>query len=80
MFRRSSSTIMEPAELLGPVGLTRRRFVVNSSAEVVIEIAPHTLTKSKALSGAGVTSASLGAQRFDPAVQRTINHTAKHQV
>ena len=79
MFRRSSSTIMEPAELLGPVGLTRRRFV-NSSAEVVIEIAPRILTRTKALSGAGVTSASLGAQRFDPAVQRTINHTAKHQV
>jgi oxygen-independent coproporphyrinogen-3 oxidase len=74
-FGGGTPTIMEPAELLGLVGLMRQRFVLEDSAEIAIEIDPRTLTKTmtRALGEAGVTRASLGVQSFDPVVQRAIN-------
>ncbi|MBJ6127297.1 oxygen-independent coproporphyrinogen III oxidase [Microvirga splendida] len=74
-FGGGTPTIMEPSELLDLVALMRRRFRLDTSAEVAIEIDPRTLTKTmtKALGEAGVTRASLGVQSFDPVVQRAIN-------
>ena len=74
-FGGGSPTIMEPAQLVGLVGLLRERFLFRPDTEIAVEIDPRTLTAvmAAALSEAGVTRASLGIQSFDPAVQRAIN-------
>jgi oxygen-independent coproporphyrinogen-3 oxidase len=66
---------MEPAELLGLIALMRRRFLLESDAEIAVEIDPRTLSRAMTgtLGEAGVTRASLGVQSFDPVVQRAIN-------
>ncbi len=74
-FGGGTPTIMEPSELLDLVELMRRRFVIDGTAEIAVEIDPRTLTRTMttALGAAGVTRASLGVQSFDPVVQRAIN-------
>lgn len=74
-FGGGTPTIMEPAEFHELVELMRRRFVLDGSAEIAVEIDPRTLTRTMtvALGEAGVTRASLGVQSFDPVVQRAIN-------
>lgn len=74
-FGGGTPTIMEPSEFLDIVELMRRRFVLDDTAEIAVEIDPRTLTRTMtaALGAAGVTRASLGVQSFDPVVQRAIN-------
>ncbi len=74
-FGGGTPTIMEPSEFLGLVTLMRRRFMLDASTEIAVEIDPRTLTRAMtaALGAAGVTRASLGVQSFDPVVQRAIN-------
>jgi oxygen-independent coproporphyrinogen-3 oxidase len=74
-FGGGTPTIMEPAEFLGLIGLMRRRFDLDDSAEIAVEIDPRMLTPAMtaALGEAGVNRASLGVQSFDPVVQRAID-------
>ncbi|AWM85397.1 oxygen-independent coproporphyrinogen III oxidase [Microvirga sp. 17 mud 1-3] len=74
-FGGGTPTIMEPSELLGLMDLMRRRFSLEDTAEVAVEIDPRTLTRTMTatLGEAGVNRASLGVQSFDPVVQRAIN-------
>jgi oxygen-independent coproporphyrinogen-3 oxidase len=37
---------MEPAELIGLVGLMRRRFVLDDGAEIAVDIDPRMLTRA----------------------------------
>jgi len=74
-FGGGTPTIMEPAEFIGLIELMRRKFSLDGSAEIAVEIDPRTLTRTMtaALGEAGVNRASLGVQSFDPVVQRAIN-------
>lgn len=74
-FGGGTPTIMEPSELLGLIELMRRRFALDATSEIAIEIDPRTLTRTMtaALGEAGVNRASLGVQSFDAVVQRAIN-------
>ncbi len=74
-FGGGTPTIMEPAAFLALMDLVRRRFSLESDAEIAVEIDPRILTRPMiaALGEARVTRASLGVQSFDPAVQQAIN-------
>jgi oxygen-independent coproporphyrinogen-3 oxidase len=59
-----------------------RRFTMDGSAEVSVELDPRLLDPDQArgLAAAGVTRASLGVQDFDPAVQRVINRVQPFEI
>lgn len=68
-------TIIGPERFDQVMALIRRRFAVEETAELAIEIDPRRLGSEmvEALAAAGINRASLGVQSFDPAVQQAIN-------
>jgi oxygen-independent coproporphyrinogen-3 oxidase len=66
---------MTPEEFNDLVSLLRDQFLINTNAEIAVEIDPRRLTSAMtaALGKAGVNRASLGVQSFDPTVQKAIN-------
>jgi oxygen-independent coproporphyrinogen III oxidase len=67
-------TIVGPDLFRSTMAMLRYRFDIESSAEIAVEVDPRRLdsTMAAALGQAGVTRASLGAQTFDPAVQKAV--------
>ena len=74
-FGGGTPTIVEPRRLLNLFALIRKKFTLNETTEIAVEIDPRTLTKEmvSAMADAGVNRASLGVQSFDLAVQKAIN-------
>ena len=74
-FGGGTPTIMTPEEFSGLMGLLREQFLIDTNAEIAVEIDPRRLTSAMtaALGKAGVNRASLGVQSFDPVVQKAIN-------
>ena len=71
-----------PADCLtGIMALIRSLFSVLPEAEVAIEVDPTALPPDRleALSGMGITRASLGVQDFDPAVQTAIGRIQSYE-
>ena len=74
-FGGGTPTIVTPEEFSCLIGLLRERFLIDTNAEIAVEIDPRRLTgaMTAALGKAGVNRASLGVQSFDPKVQKAIN-------
>ncbi|UFX44298.1 MULTISPECIES: oxygen-independent coproporphyrinogen III oxidase [Bradyrhizobium] len=74
-FGGGTPTIISPADFLGLMELLRDRFTFSKSTTVAVEIDPRAFTTEMAetLGSAGVSRASIGAQSFDPLVQRAVN-------
>jgi oxygen-independent coproporphyrinogen III oxidase len=67
-------TIVGPALFRSTMSLLRRRFEIETNAEIAVEIDPRRLDgdMARALGECGVNRASLGVQSFDPTVQRAV--------
>ncbi|BCM17747.1 oxygen-independent coproporphyrinogen III oxidase [Mesorhizobium sp. J8] len=74
-FGGGTPTLIGSAEFLALMKFLRRRFALDKTATIAVEIDPRTFTgeMAEALGEAGVTRASLGVQTFDPIVQKAIN-------
>ena len=74
-FGGGTPTLMQPEQFIALMDQLRDRFNIADDAEIAIEIDPRTLEQAMvdALAAGGVNRASLGAQSFDPVVQRAIN-------
>lgn len=74
-FGGGTPTILEPAQFVGLLFAMRDRLGFAATTNIAVEIDPRTLTAEMAavLGASGVTRASLGAQSFDPVVQKAIN-------
>lgn len=74
-FGGGSPTLLTPEDFRRLNAHLQRRFAVDRSAEIAIEIDPRGFRgeMAAALAAAGVTRASIGVQDCDPKVQRAIN-------
>lgn len=81
-FGGGTPTIMAPEAFADLIGSIRHSFFVSPVAEIAVEIDPRRLTHemTEALARGGVNRASLGAQSFDPVVQRAINRVQSVEV